>query len=73
MPASALTDRQIEILRLVVDVGIKGAAAELGLSPWTVHEHLARARERTGSATQLQLIAWADDHVPGWRASRQRA
>ena len=73
MPTSTLTNRQLEVLRSVLDLGVKGAAARLRLSHWTVRDHLDEARRRTGSESRDQLIAWCDDHVPGWRERRPAA
>jgi DNA-binding CsgD family transcriptional regulator len=71
---STLTDRQLEVLRQVlVSASVKVAAEALGISIWTVREHVAEARRRTGSETRDQLVAWCDDHVAGWRERRSAA
>lgn len=72
--ASMLTDRQLEVLRLVLDsASVKIVAERLALSPHTVRHHLEAAQERTGSSSREQLVAWADDHIPGWREHRPAA
>ena len=66
--AVTLSPRQLEILAAVVLHGsVDEAAASLCLSPATVASHLRRARALTRQATLYQLVAWADDHCPGWR------
>jgi len=70
-----LTDRQLEVLSALVDVGAeyKVAAHPLGITTRTVKAHLAAAKARAGCDSTLQLVAWADDHVPGWREKRPAA
>ncbi len=51
----AVTDRQLEVLGVVVASGtIKGAAHELGLSASTVRQHLESIRQRLGVETTMQ-------------------
>lgn len=70
-PASQLTPRQLEVLSVVIaSASICEAAARLGLSGHTIRNHLRAARDRTGSGNLAQLIAWADDWLPGWRHRR---
>lgn len=67
----APTPRQLAILRAVLEAGtIRRGAARLGIAATTAKHALEVARETTGSATTAQLIAWCDDHLPGWRERR---
>ena len=61
-PASALTERETEVLRLVAQ-GLTDAeiAAALVLSVHTVHRHIANIRTRLGVATRSAAAAWAGD------------
>jgi len=72
MPAP--TERQVEVLLSVLESGSdKAAAHDLGISPGTVRGHIERARVRTGSISRVQLLAWLDDYLPGWRGRRPAA
>ncbi len=77
MPAVTLdrpTERQLEVLATVLcSASIDEAADRLHLSPHTVRNHIRDARERTGSLTRDQLVAWCDDFHPGWRERRPAA
>ncbi len=73
MPASTLTDRQLEVLSALVDGGAKEAAHQLRISTRTVKSHIAAARARAGCDSTLQLVAWCDDHIPKWRERRPAA
>lgn len=57
---SPLTLRQLEVLQCAVS-GLSGKqiARALGISVRTVHEHLARMRQRLGAQTDRELIARA--------------
>jgi DNA-binding CsgD family transcriptional regulator len=69
-----LTDRQLEVLATVVDsASICEAADRLHLSAHTVRAHLRDARERTGSLSRAQLVAFCDDYFAGWRERRPAA
>lgn len=66
--AVRLTPRQLQVLAAVLSHGsVDEAACALCLSSATVASHLRRARALTRQATLYQLVAWADDHCPGWR------
>ena len=60
LPASPLSQRQQEVVGLLVD-GLSGAeiARRLWLSPETVRTHIRNAMERTGAHTRPQLVAVA--------------
>jgi DNA-binding CsgD family transcriptional regulator len=53
-----LTPREVEVVRVYARTGsAKLVAHELGVSPATVKSHLARARERAGVESSVQLVA----------------
>jgi pimeloyl-ACP methyl ester carboxylesterase/DNA-binding CsgD family transcriptional regulator len=60
--ATSLTDREVEVLRLVAR-GLTDAeiAARLVLSVHTVHRHIANIRARLGVPTRSAAAAWAAD------------
>ena len=61
-PASALTERETEVLRLVAQGHTDAEiAAQLVLSVHTVHRHIANIRTRLGVATRSAAAAWAGD------------
>ena len=61
-PETALTAREVEVLRLVAR-GLTDAeiAEQLVLSVHTVHRHIANIRTRLGVATRSAAAAWAAD------------
>ena len=64
MTADPLTARQRDALRAYVraDGNVKAAAAELGLSRWTVHQYLREAREAVGAgSTAILVLRYADE------------
>lgn len=71
-----LTDRQIEIVRLVATgMQYKHVAIQLGISERTVRTHMDEIYKRTGLSNNTMLVAWAwlmglvseDDIVAAWR------
>jgi len=55
------TPRQVDVLRLVADgLTNKEIAVELGISQWTVVEHLNRAFATLGVRTRAQAAVVAD-------------
>ena len=66
--AVRLTSRQLQVILLACE-GLRAAeiGSCLGISPTLVRRHLHNARQRTGSATTPQLVAWAQRAglVPG--------
>jgi DNA-binding CsgD family transcriptional regulator len=68
------TSRQLQILRVWVDLGMKWKshtkiAATLGVRPQTVSANLYLLRKRLRVANTLEAVAWLDDHQPHWRDS----
>jgi DNA-binding NarL/FixJ family response regulator len=62
-PASQLTDREREVLRLVTrGLPNKLIARELGISEKTVKAHLTAIFQRIGVADRVQAAMWARDH-----------
>ena len=56
-PTRDVTPRQLAVIRVFLAVGgLKGAAYALGVSPFTVRNHLINARRRVGVETNEQLI-----------------
>lgn len=65
-PASQLTDREREVLRLVTrGLPNKLIARELGISEKTVKAHLTTVFQRIGVRDRLQAAMWARDHHLG--------
>jgi DNA-binding NarL/FixJ family response regulator len=60
MPAPKLTDREMEVLRLVAQ-GLNNAeiAERLVVSPHTVHRHVANARTKLGLRSRAAVVAHA--------------
>lgn len=57
---AALTTREIEVLRLVVDgLPAKQVATRLGISPGTVEVHLDNIRDKAGVRRVALLARWA--------------
>lgn len=57
-PRARLTAREREIVELLAEGNApKEIAGRLGISHWTVRNHIASARRRTDSATTVQLVA----------------
>ena len=68
------TSRQLQILRVWVDLGMKWKshtriAARLGVRPHTVAAQLYLLRKRLGVASTRDAVAWLDEHRPDWRDS----
>jgi DNA-binding NarL/FixJ family response regulator len=62
-PASQLTDRELEVLRLVTrGLPNKLIARELGISEGTVKAHLTTVFQRIGVTDRVQAAMWARDH-----------
>jgi DNA-binding NarL/FixJ family response regulator len=65
-PASQLTDREREVLRLVTrGLANKLIARELGISEKTVKAHLTTIFQRIGVTDRVQAAMWARDHSIG--------
>jgi DNA-binding NarL/FixJ family response regulator len=65
-PASQLTDREREVLRLVTrGLPNKLIARELGISEKTVKAHLTTVFQRIGVTDRVQAAMWARDHHIG--------
>ena len=65
-PASQLTDREREVLRLVTrGLPNKLIARELGISEKTVKAHLTTVFQRIGVSDRVQAAMWARDHHLG--------
>ncbi|HXG25370.1 MAG TPA: helix-turn-helix transcriptional regulator [Candidatus Binatia bacterium] len=64
-PQVRLTGREREVVDLLcTGLTTKEIAHQLGLSTWTVHSHIANARNRTSSRTTAQLVArWRRRHA----------
>ena len=57
---TSLTTRQIEVLSAVVlSASQKRAAAQLGISPCSVRNHLVRIRRRLGATDTAQAVGIA--------------
>jgi DNA-binding CsgD family transcriptional regulator len=68
------TPRQLQILRVWVDLGMKWKshariAEELGVAPGTVATQLYLLRKRLGVASTPDAVQWLDAHMHGWRDS----
>jgi DNA-binding CsgD family transcriptional regulator len=66
------TSRQVQILRVWVDLGMKRKshtrmAARLGVRPQTVATQLYLLRKRLGVASTPDAVQWLDAHRHGWR------
>lgn len=58
--ASALTDRERDVLRLVArGLGTREISAELGMSPKTVDSHRRNIRDKLGLASARDLVRYA--------------
>ena len=65
-PASALSPREAEVLRLVVEGLLnKQIAARLGITERTVKAHLTSAYQRIGVADRTQAALWVQRHDLG--------
>jgi len=54
--ANLYTQREIEILKLIADgKPNKGIARELGISPFTVRDHLTSIFKKAGVSTRFEL------------------
>lgn len=62
--ASALTDREIEVLR-VMAAGAKNTeiADRLNLSPHTIKTHIYNIFKKINASNRLQAVNWARDHL----------
>lgn len=62
--ASALTDREIEVLR-VMAAGAKNTeiADKLNLSPHTIKTHIYNIFKKINASNRLQAVNWARDHL----------
>lgn len=61
-PSEPLTERELEILRLVARGHSNEAmSARLVISPHTVKTHVKRVMQKTGSHDRAQLVVWAFD------------
>jgi DNA-binding NarL/FixJ family response regulator len=64
-PASRLTRRELEVLRLIVDGHHnKQIAAVLGISEKTVKTHCSRLFQRLGVSDRTQAAVWAERNLP---------
>jgi DNA-binding NarL/FixJ family response regulator len=68
------TSRQLQILRVWVDLGMQWKshtriATELGVRPQTVAGQLYLLRKRLGAASTRDAALWLDAHRPDWRDS----
>jgi len=62
-PHEALSDREFEVLRLLVEgVSVTDAAARLNLSVKTVSTHKANLMQKMGLANQTELVRYAIKH-----------
>ncbi|HSF37524.1 MAG TPA: response regulator transcription factor [Nocardioides sp.] len=67
--AAALSPREAEVLRLVVEGLLnKQIAQRLGITERTVKAHLTSAYQRIGVADRTQAALWAQRHDPGGSA-----
>jgi DNA-binding CsgD family transcriptional regulator len=67
------TPRQIDVLRAWVrhDLrhgSLKKAGAELGINYMNASNHLGNMRRRLHVTTNDEVVAWLDEHEPGWRS-----
>ncbi|MFC7581654.1 DNA-binding response regulator [Schaalia naturae] len=63
--ACPLTDREVEVLRLVAEGGtIADIAAGIGLGQGTVRNHISSAMTKTGARTRAEAVRLATD--AGW-------
>lgn len=64
-PASELSAREEEVLRLVVDgLANKQIARRLGIAERTVKAHLTNVFQRLGVTDRTQAALWAQEHLP---------
>jgi DNA-binding CsgD family transcriptional regulator len=64
--ASGLTERELEIARLVIDGRThKEIGAQLYVAPKTVEHHVARIRTKVGASTRAELLATLREVVGG--------
>lgn len=63
-PAAALTDREIEVLK-VMAAGAKNTeiAERLNLSPHTIKTHIYNIFKKINASNRLQAVNWARDHL----------
>jgi non-specific serine/threonine protein kinase len=65
-PAAALTQRQLEVARLVAEgMSNKEIAARLHISDRTAEGHVEQACNKLGFASRVQLAAWVIRQEPG--------
>jgi DNA-binding CsgD family transcriptional regulator len=58
--AAHLTERELEILRLVADgLSVKQVASRLALSPRTVESHLGKLYRKLGARNRVQALSRA--------------
>lgn len=70
-PATQLTRRELEVLRLIVDGRQnKQIATALGISEKTVKTHCSRLFQRIGVADRTQAAVWAERNLPQQDRSR---
>ncbi|MCU1496621.1 MAG: two component transcriptional regulator, LuxR family [Acidimicrobiales bacterium] len=63
--APKLSDREVEVLRLVADgLANKLIARRLGIAERTVKAHLTNVFSRIGVTDRTQAALWARDHLP---------
>lgn len=63
--AAKLSDREVEVLRLVADgLANKQVARRLGITERTVKAHLTNVFSRLGVTDRTQAALWARDHLP---------
>jgi DNA-binding CsgD family transcriptional regulator len=56
--ASALSDRELDVARLVVDgLTYKEIGGQLYISPKTVEHHVAKIRQKLGATTRAEMLA----------------
>ena len=64
-PASQLTRRELEVLRLIVEgYHNKQIATSLGISEKTVKTHCSRLFQRIGVSDRTQAAVWAERNLP---------
>ncbi|CAN5732360.1 response regulator transcription factor [soil metagenome] len=60
-----LSDREVEVLRLVAEgLANKAVARKLGITERTVKAHLTNVFSRIGVTDRTQAALWARDHLP---------